>query len=68
MSVSVCVIGMLVMYSVLYPTHQTPSHCVRVKETMKSLYDSESGMKTMAIEHHLGVLSEATTCFQERGS
>ena len=31
-----------------------PSHSAQVKETRRSLYDSESGVKKMAVEHHLG--------------
>ena len=63
---------MLVMYSVLCPTTRLPSHCVQVKETRKRLYHSESGVKKMAVRHHLDesscTMSEATTCSQERGS
>ena len=36
-----------------------------MKETRKSLYDSESGVKKMAVGHHLGVKE---TCSQGRGS
>ena len=36
------------------PTTRLPSHCAQVKETRKSLYDSQSGVKKMAMEHHLG--------------
>ena len=58
---------MLVMYSVLCPTTRLPSHCVQVKETRKGLYHSESGVKKMAVGHHLDesscTMSEATTCF-----
>ena len=35
-------------------TTRLPSHCAQVKETRKSLYDSESGVKKMAVGHHLG--------------
>ena len=34
-------------------TTRLPSHCAQVKETRKSLYDSESGVKKMAVGHHL---------------
>ena len=31
-----------------------PSHSAQVEETRKTLYDSESGVKKMAVGHHLG--------------
>ena len=35
-------------------TTRLPSHSAQVKETRRSLYDSESGVKKMAVGHHLG--------------
>ena len=35
-------------------TTRLPSHCAQVRETRKSLYDSESGVKKMVVGHHLG--------------
>ena len=35
-------------------TRPLPSHSEQVKETRRSLYDSESGVKKMAVGHHLG--------------
>ena len=34
-------------------TRPLPSHSAQVKETRRSLYDSESGVKEMAVGHHL---------------
>ena len=38
-------------------TTRLPSHSAQVEETRKSLYDSESGVKKMAVGHHLGECS-----------
>ena len=35
-------------------TRPLPSHSAQVKETRRSLYDSESGVKKMAVGYHLG--------------
>ena len=35
-------------------TTRLPSHSAQVKETRRSLYDSESGVKKIAVEYHLG--------------
>ena len=35
-------------------TTRLPSHSAQVKETRRSLYDSESGVKKMAVGHRLG--------------
>ena len=35
-------------------TTRLPSHSAQVKETRRSMYDSELGMKKMAVGHHLG--------------
>ena len=35
-------------------TRPLPSHSAQVKETRRSVYDSESGVKKMAVGHHLG--------------
>ena len=34
-------------------TRPLPSHSAQVKETRRSVYDSESGVKKMAVGHHL---------------
>ena len=34
-------------------TTRLPSHSAQVEETRKTLYDSESGVKKMAVGHHL---------------
>ena len=34
-------------------TRPLPSHSAQMKETRRSLYDSESGVKKMAVGHHL---------------
>ena len=34
-------------------TRPLPSHSAQVRETRRSLYDSESGVKKMAVGHHL---------------
>ena len=34
-------------------TRPLPSHSAQVKETRRSLYNSESGVKKMAVRHHL---------------
>ena len=47
-------VDMSVVYNVLGSTTRLPSHCAQVKEMRKSLYDSESGVKKMAMGHHLG--------------
>ena len=39
---------------VVSTTRPLPSHSAQVKETRRSLYDSESDVKKMAMEHHLG--------------
>ena len=39
---------------VVSTTRPLPSHSAQVKETRRSLYDSESGVKKMAVGHHLG--------------
>ena len=36
-----------------------PSHSAQVKEARRSLYDSESGVKKMAVGHHLSEHSHA---------
>ena len=38
-------------------TTRLPSHSALVKETRRSVYDSESGVKKMAVGHHLGECS-----------
>ena len=40
-------------------TRPLPSHSAQVKETRRSLYDSESGVKKMAVGHHLSERSHA---------
>ena len=35
-------------------TTRLPSHSAQVKETRRTVYDSESGVKKMAVGHHLG--------------
>ena len=40
-------------------TRPLPSHSAQVKETRRSLYDSESGVKKMAVGHHLSERSYA---------
>ena len=40
-------------------TTRLPSHSAQVKETRRSLYDSESGVKKMAVGHHRGQRSHA---------
>ena len=35
-------------------TTRLPSHSAQVEETRRSLYDSEAGVKKMAVGHHLG--------------
>ena len=35
-------------------TTRLPSHSAQVEETRRSLYDSELGVKKMAVGHHLG--------------
>ena len=39
---------------VVSSTRPLPSHSAQVKETRRSLYDSESGVKKMAVGYHLG--------------
>ena len=34
-------------------TRPLPSHSAQMKETRRSLYDSESGVKKMTVRHHL---------------
>ena len=40
-------------------TTKLPSHSAQVKEARRSLYDSESGVKKMAVGHHLNEHSHA---------
>ena len=40
-------------------TRPLPSHSAQVKETRRSVYDSESGVKKMAVGHHLSERSHA---------
>ena len=44
-------------------TRPLPSHSAQVKETRRSLYDSESGVKKMAVGHHLGERSHTTLLY-----
>ena len=43
----------LYIQCVVFTTRPLPSHSVQVKETRRSLYDSELGVKKMAVGHHL---------------
>ena len=43
-------------------TTRLPSHSAQVEETRRSLYDSESGVKKMAVGHHRGQRSHAIEC------
>ena len=47
-------LSILCMYIRMGSTTRLPSHSAQVEETRKSLYDSESGVKKMAVGHHLG--------------
>ena len=42
------------MYIRIGSTTRLPSHSAQVEETRRSLYDSESGVKKMAVGHSLG--------------
>ena len=42
---------------VVSSTRPLPSHSAQVKETRRSLYDSESDVKKMAVRNHLSELS-----------
>ena len=43
-------------------TRPLPSHSTQVKETRRSVYDSESGVKKMAVGHHLSERAHSIEC------
>ena len=52
--VHTCVVCLVHICTCVVSTTRLLSHSAQVKETRRSLYDSESGVKKMAVGHQLG--------------